>query len=113
MRREHVGPHLPSRNLLQYHLLFVVHPVPNEMVIRQNLLGASMVDWVIDEVQSWLNVQVYSNRGRDSIHALHLELELSREARLLPSHGQRHVLALAQKIVAATRLLMSSLLTYV
>ena len=55
-----------------------------------------MVDWVVDEVPGKMVVEEDSNRGGDSRLSLHLELELSKEAGLLPSHGKRHVLAFAR-----------------
>ena len=55
-----------------------------------------MVDWVDDEVQGRLTVQVDSNMGRDCNLAFHMNLELTKEGGLLPGHGERHVLALAR-----------------
>ena len=92
----HVSAHFPGTNLDEVHLLLVVHPVPNAVILRQNLFGASMVDWVVDEVQGRLAVEEDSNRGGDFRLSLHLELELSKEAGLPPSYGKRHVLTFAR-----------------
>ena len=73
-----------------------VNPVPNEVVLRKYLLGASMVNRAVNQIQSRLAVEVDTNRGGGANLALHLKLKLSKKAGLLPSHGQPHVLTFAR-----------------
>ena len=96
MLGQHVSSHLTGRNFDKYHFLFGVNPVPNEVVLRKDLLGASMVNRVVNQIQSRLAVEVDTNRGGDANLALHLKLKLSKKAGLLPSHGQPHVLTFAR-----------------
>ena len=95
MFRQHVDPHLASRDLLQIRVLLTVHAVPNKVMLRQNLFGASMAKWVVHEVQGRLTVQVDSDRGNDYNIAFHLELELTKKSGLLPCHCESHVFAFA------------------
>ena len=95
MFHQHVCPHLASRDLLQNHLLLTVHPVANKVVFCQDFLGASMVDWVVDKVQSRLTVQVDADRGRYCSISVHLKLELAKKNGLLSCHGEGHILAFA------------------
>ena len=57
--------------------------------------SARMINWVVDEVQGRLIVQVDLDKGRDCSIAFHLELELTMKADLLPCHCESHVLAFA------------------
>ena len=95
MFRQHVDPHLASRDLLQNHFLLTVHAVPNKVMLRQNLFAASMAKWVVHEVQGRMTVQVDSDRGRDCSIAFHLELEVTKKAGLVPCHCESHVFAFA------------------
>ena len=92
---QHVCSHLSSMGLLQNHLLLTVHPVADKVVFCQDLLGASMVDWVVDKVQSRLTIHVDADKGRDCISSFHLKLELAKKAGLLSCHSEGHVLAFA------------------
>ena len=69
-------------------------PIPNGVVLRQDLFGAGVVNRIVNQIQSRLAVEVDSDRGGMSSRPRHLELELSKETGVLPSHGQPHVLAL-------------------
>ena len=95
MFRQHVSSHLTNSDLLELHLFQLEHPVPHEVVLGQNLFGASMVHWVVDNVESRLVVHRHSNWVGNSRPPHHLMLELSREVCLLGSRGELYVLALA------------------
>ena len=93
---QHVSSHLTGRDLDKCHLLFIVDPIADEVILRQDLLRPRMVYRIVDQIQGRLAVQVDSNRGGDASRAIHLQLELAEETGLLPRHGQPHVFTFAR-----------------
>ena len=91
---QHISTHLGGRDFLEVELLLLEDAVSHEVVLGQDLLCPSMVDWVVDDVQSWLTVDQNSHRSLHTRLPLFLELKLSKEADLLRRHRKSHVLRL-------------------
>ena len=93
---EHISTHLAGRDLLEVELLLLEDAVSHEVVFGQDLFRPSMVDRVVDNVQSWLTVDQNTHRSLHTRLPLHLELQLSKKTDLLTSHGKSHVLRLTR-----------------
>lgn len=94
MLSEHICPQLVGKTIVTTHFPLIVHPITHKRLLRQNLHRAGLVNRIVNNVNRRLTVEVDRNLCRNCSLLLHLHVELSLMARILPCHRQQHVLRL-------------------